>query len=176
VVWFFAGLAATSTVILQRDVMAEPRVYLAAAGLIVAVFAAAAPYLAARRAPRIAATAVLAVLVVLTSMRIRVWSDPLRLWTEAVERSPDSWLAHLEFSEALKEAGQCDRAVNEMVAAGGINSHLAMEPPTGWAPCPRPPLERWPQFRRDRSDRPPHPATAPSPVSPPRDGGSALRD
>jgi hypothetical protein len=138
VIWFFAGLAATSTLVPQRDVMAEPRVYLSAAGLILAVFAAAAPYLAARRAPRIAATAVLVILVVLTSMRLRVWSDPLLLWTEAVERSPGSWLAHLEFSEALKDAGKCDRAVEEMAAAGALNPHLAMEPASGWAPCPQP--------------------------------------
>jgi hypothetical protein len=138
VIWFFAGLSATSTVIFHLDVMAEPRVYLSGAGLILAALAAAAPYLAARRAPRIAATAVLAILVVLTTMRIRLWSDPLSLWTEAVTRAPSQWRGHLEFSEALKEAGQCDRAVEEVAAALRLNPHLAEQPPIGWAPCPPP--------------------------------------
>jgi len=137
VIWFFAGLAATATIVPQRDVMAEPRVYLSAAGLILALFAAAAPHLAARRAPRIAATVVLGVFVVLTAMRVRVWSDPLRLWTEAAGRSPGSWVAHLEFSEALKEAGQCDRAVREFSVARDLNPQLSLEPVGGWAPCPR---------------------------------------
>jgi hypothetical protein len=114
-------------------------VYLPAAGLIFAIFAAAVPYLVARRAPRIAATAVLAVLVVLTVLRIRVWSDPLTLWTEGVTRAPYSWRGHLEFAEALKEAGQCDGAVTQVAAARDLNDRLAQQPPTGWAPCPRPP-------------------------------------
>ncbi|HMC76426.1 MAG TPA: hypothetical protein VKH34_04810 [Vicinamibacterales bacterium] len=139
VIWFFGGLAAASTMVPHLDVMAEPRVYLAAAGLIFAIFAAALPYLVARRAPRIAATAVLSVLVVLTVLRIRVWSDPLTLWTEAVTRAPGAWRGHLEFAEALKEVGQCDRAAKEIAAAGELNAHLALQPPTGWAPCPRPP-------------------------------------
>ena len=70
-------------------------------------------------------------------MRVRVWSDPLRLWTEAAERSPGSWLAHLEFSGALKEAGQCDRAVKEFSVARDLNPQLSPEPVGGWAPCPR---------------------------------------
>jgi protein O-mannosyl-transferase len=137
-IWFFAALAAISTIVPMHALMAEPRVYLASMALLLAVFAGLAPLLASRRAPRSVATAVLAILVVLTSMRIRVWSDPLLLWTEAVERSPGSWLAHFGFSEALKEAGQCDRALKEFAVAGDLNPHLP-QPVTGWAPCPRPP-------------------------------------
>jgi hypothetical protein len=137
-IWFVAGLAAISAVVPMHALMAERRVYLASMGLLLAIFAGLAPLFAARRAPRIAATAVLGVLVVLTSMRVGVWHDPLRLWSEAVERAPRSWVAHLEFSEALKEAGQCDRAVQEFAVARDLNAHLALEPVTGWAPCSRP--------------------------------------
>jgi hypothetical protein len=38
VIWFFAALAPTSSLIPLRDLMAEPRVYVAGAGLILAVF------------------------------------------------------------------------------------------------------------------------------------------
>jgi len=137
-IWFCAALAASSFLVAGRDAMAESRVYLPAAGLMLAAFAAAAPALAARRAPRIGATAILAILAVLTSMRARVWSDPMRLWTEAVERSPASWQAHLEFSETLKEAGRCDRATEEFSAARRLKPQLPPDPATGWAPCPAP--------------------------------------
>ena len=80
--------------------------------------------------------------MVLTVTRIRVWSDPLTLWTEAVTRAPREWRGHLEFSEELKEAGHCDRAAEEVAAALRLNPHLADQPPTGWAPCQPPPRGR----------------------------------
>lgn len=140
--WFFAAAAAISTNVPAHAPMAEQRVYLASMGSLLAAVAALAPPLAARRAPRFVATAVLAVLVVLTTMRARIWNDPLVLWSEAVERAPRSWVARLEFSEALKEAGQCHRAVEEFRAAAGLNPQLALEPAAGWAPCQAPPRTR----------------------------------
>ena len=76
-IWCLAALAAISAIVPAHAPMAEQRVYLPSMGLLLAVFAGLAPLLAARRAPRIVATAVLAGLVVLTSMRARTWSDPL---------------------------------------------------------------------------------------------------
>ena len=141
-VWFFAATAATLTVALIPDLMAEKQVYLAAAGLIMAVFTAVARPLGERRGARIAAAALLAIFALLTTMRSRVWNDPLALWTEAVTREPGYWQAHLEFAETLKEAGRCDRAVEEFATAKRLNPHLPLAPETGWAPCPPPRLER----------------------------------
>ena len=119
--------------------MAEPRVYVAAAGLIFAVVSVLAPFLAERRLVRLAATAALVILASAASTRSRVWINPLVLWTEAVERAPGSWQAHVELANALGEIGACDRAAQEYSAAVRLNPALPARPPEAWRPsCPVP--------------------------------------
>src|SRR5258708_24069543 len=89
-IWFFAALAPSSSVIPLRDALAEHRLYLAGAGLIFAAAAVLAPLLAGRRAARIVATAALASLAFGTIARNKVWGDPLALCTEAVQPAPGS--------------------------------------------------------------------------------------
>lgn len=110
VVWFVAALAPTSSLIPLPDAMAEHRVYVAAAGLLLAGASLCAVPLATRPVLRVIATAVLVVLAVQTYRRILVWNDPMTLWQESVERSPDAWQARLGYAELLREVGRCDRA------------------------------------------------------------------
>lgn len=110
VVWFVAALAPTSSLIPLPDAMAEHRVYVAAAGLLLAGVSLCAVPLATRPVLRVIATAVLVVLAVQTYRRILVWNDPMTLWQESVERSPDAWQARLGYAELLREVGRCDRA------------------------------------------------------------------
>jgi protein O-mannosyl-transferase len=131
-IWFLAALAPTSSFVPLRDPMAEPRLYVAGAGLIFAVSSVLAPLLASRRAARVAATAALAVLGFAASTRTRIWQDPLILWTEAVQRAPGSWQAHFELAAALEEIGACDRAAPEYAAATRLNSALADRPREAW--------------------------------------------
>jgi hypothetical protein len=114
--------------------MAEPRLYVAAAGLIIAVASGLAPFLAARRVARLAATAVLVMLASAASTRSRVWANPLDLWTEAVARAPGSWQAHVELANALEEIGACDRAAQEYSAAVRLNPALPGRPREAWRP------------------------------------------
>jgi tetratricopeptide (TPR) repeat protein len=116
-IWFFATLAATSTVVPLRDAMAEPRAYVPAAGLLLAAASLLARPLATRRAARGLAVAVLAMLTVLTYVRQTVWAEPLRLWEESVRRSPEAWQARLGYADILREIGRCDRAIPEYQAA-----------------------------------------------------------
>jgi tetratricopeptide (TPR) repeat protein len=116
-IWFFATLAATSTIVPLRDAMAEHRTYVPAAGLLLAAASLLARPLATRRAARGVAVAVLAVLTVLTYVRQTVWAEPLRLWEESVRRSPEAWQARLGYAEILREIGRCDRAIPEYQAA-----------------------------------------------------------
>lgn len=133
-IWFFVALAPTSSVVPLRDAMAEPRMYVAGAGLLFAAAAALSRPLATSPGVRAAAAAVLAALAILTYSRNAIWSDSLRLWEEAVRRAPRSWQAHAEYAEVLKEAGQCERAMAEYAAAVRLNSHLPAHPPEGWRP------------------------------------------
>jgi protein O-mannosyl-transferase len=142
-IWFFAALAPSSSLIPLRDAMAEPRLYVAGAGLIFAVAAVLAPLLAKRRVARVIATAALATLALVTIARNRVWSDPLALGTEAVQRAPDSWRSHFELAELLKEDGQCDRAEQEYSAAVRLNPGLPPQPRDVWRPsCSHSPVQR----------------------------------
>jgi tetratricopeptide (TPR) repeat protein len=119
--WFFAALAPSSSFIALREGMAEHRVYLAGAGLMLALAAGAARLLArapasraARPASFIAGTAViLTALGALTVMRNQVWRSPVALWTEATQAAPDMWEARYALGDALRDAGQCERAVPE---------------------------------------------------------------
>jgi hypothetical protein len=142
-IWFFAALAPSSSVIPLRDAMAEPRLYVAGAGLIFTVAAVLAPLLAKRRAARVVATAALAILALVTIARNRVWSDPLALGTEAVQRAPGSWRSHFELAELLKEDAQCDRAEQEYSAAVRLNPRLPPQPRDVWRPsCSQSPVQR----------------------------------
>src|SRR5260221_5126001 len=113
VCWFVMALAPTSTVVPLGDAMAEPRAYVAGAGLCLAAASLVAQALAARRAARVAGFCVLAVLTVQSQVRYAVWADPLRLWEESVHRSPGAWQAHLGYAESLREIEQCARAIPE---------------------------------------------------------------
>jgi Flp pilus assembly protein TadD len=44
-------------------------------------------------------------------VRIKVWESPVRLWSEAVLRSPGMWEPHYALGDALREDGRCDDAV-----------------------------------------------------------------
>lgn len=111
--WFLAALAPTSTIFPVHDAMTERRLYVATMGLLLAGASASAVPLAWSRAARAIATIVLVVLMAQTYRRHRLWADPLRLWQEAVERSPNAWQAHLGYADMLREIHRCDNATRE---------------------------------------------------------------
>jgi protein O-mannosyl-transferase len=119
-VWFVAVLAPTA-IVPVRDPMVEHRLYLAGSALFLAGASVLFVPLARRRAARVALTALLAVLAVQTYTRSVLWSDPMKLWAEAVAVSPGAWQAHLGYAELLREVGSCDRAAPEYEAALRMN-------------------------------------------------------
>jgi len=135
--WVFAVLAPSSSVIALREGMAEHRVYLASAGIFMAVASAFArgaksgaatadkaivsrwlssepgPSRVVRTARASVFCAVLAVLFALTVMRNRVWSDPVALWAEAAVHAEGMWEPHYALADSLREAGDCTAALPE---------------------------------------------------------------
>jgi protein O-mannosyl-transferase len=51
--------------------------------------------------------------VFLTIRRNLVWSDATTLWAEAAAAAPATWEPHYAYADALREVGQCDRAIPE---------------------------------------------------------------
>jgi len=121
VAWFLLFLAPASAVALYEP-MAERRVYLSSAGLLLTVAVvttsvwARAGY-AARRAGAVAFLVVLVVLGLLTLERNLVWRDAVTLWRDARLKAPGEWRAHSGLANALAEHGRCDAALPEYETA-----------------------------------------------------------
>jgi cytochrome c-type biogenesis protein CcmH/NrfG len=120
IVWFLAVLAPSSSFIALREGMAEHRLYLASAGIFMAIAATLSPWLVRDEAvPRLtragaaALTAVLTVLFILTVMRNQVWSSPVSLWAEATVRAGGMWEPHYALADSLREKGDCSAALPE---------------------------------------------------------------
>jgi len=113
VLWFFALLAPTSSVVPLADAMVEHRLYLASWGIFLAAVAAAHALLARlvpdpRRAARVgglAAAAVALALGIATSARARLWATGIALWTDAAAKSPRRARAQVNLGHALFQLG-----------------------------------------------------------------------
>jgi protein O-mannosyl-transferase len=139
--WFVAMLL-PSVAMLVLDVgepMAEQRVYLAGGGFAMATGAVFGRLRAWPPRHKVSTRAVVTagfglLLVVLawrTVARNEVWSDSVRLWTEAVANAPDIWLPHRGLGDALRDRGDFAGAAAAYGEAarlrpGEANTHLAL--------------------------------------------------
>jgi cytochrome c-type biogenesis protein CcmH/NrfG len=120
VLWFLIVLSPSSSIVALAEGMAEHRVYLASAGIFIAIAG-----IAVRAVPQprrkaalpgkyiAAAAVVITVLSVLTVMRNRIWGSTIALWGEAVVHAEGMWEPHYALADALREAGNCGAAVPE---------------------------------------------------------------
>ncbi len=98
------GLAPASLVPLNVLVN-EHRLYLVSACLAIAAGASLWPRLRRLWGARAGVLILLAILAVLSQQRGRVWDSEQALWSEAAERSPYAYRAHLHLGGALEEQG-----------------------------------------------------------------------
>ena len=118
--WFFLGLLPDSSIVPLEDIMADHRAYLPSIGLWAvagalwtgwykALLARTDPRRARRRVAPLT-VAVLALLACGTVARNRVWSDPIRLWQDAIRKSPGRARPLANLARYYAEAGDYDRA------------------------------------------------------------------
>ncbi|MCX7818327.1 MAG: tetratricopeptide repeat protein [Kiritimatiellae bacterium] len=74
----------------------------------------------------------LVVLASVTRAQIRVWRDPVSLWSRAIAVHPDSAIAHANLAEALADAGEPARALEHYANAVRLDPAL-LAPRAGWA-------------------------------------------
>jgi len=112
-VWFFAILAPTSSVVPRPDPAFEHRMYLPLAGLLAAVVLGVT-HLAARRErwrrARAAAIVAVAVLAVATARRNRVYGSEVTMWADVVAKAPHNLRAWNDLAVALSEEGAAEAA------------------------------------------------------------------
>ena len=116
--WFFLTLSPTSSIIPIPDVIFEHRVYLPLAGVCLS-FPFAMEWLVRKGAgvlqPRrvvVLSCLVLAVLMVATVLRNRVWSDEIRLFSDVVAKSPHKLRAYENLVFAYMKRGQDEEAIS----------------------------------------------------------------
>ena len=107
-VWFFAVLAPTSIVPAQMQTIAEHRVYLALAPMIVLVVAGGVAWLGGRALPVFFVAAAAAGF--LTAQRNRAYASELSIWTDTVARRPANAPAHVNLGVALLAANRVPEA------------------------------------------------------------------
>lgn len=130
--WWFAVLIAPSVLLAATDVdiaVAEHRAYLPLSGVAMAGAAAAAAaagytrrFASTRVLAPAAAAAIVLVLAGWTVLRNLAWSDPVYLWEEATQRSPEHWLPHAALGEVWHRADRHERAV------AAFRTSVAMRP------------------------------------------------
>jgi tetratricopeptide (TPR) repeat protein len=124
-------LAPTSTFVPLADPVAEQRFYLPLALLAAAAAAAGTAIAAAAVRRRHGGVAVAAMIVLLaavavaegraTTLRNRTMTDPVRVWSEVLERRPDHERALLNRSQALIDAGRIDEAQLDLQRLAAID-------------------------------------------------------
>jgi Flp pilus assembly protein TadD len=133
--WFFLMLLPSALLVLlnRGEPMAERRVYFASAGLFLAAghgaAAVAAVLASARRLTRVVAASAAVVIAAgfagRTLVRNVIWSSPVLLWTEAVDRNPNHWYPELVLGESLHDAGRHVEAIQAYRRALGYGAHVA---------------------------------------------------
>jgi len=115
---FLLLLAPTSSFVPILDVSAERRMYLPFLGLVLVCL----EFLRRLKIAQAAwmGAAILAVCCVLTYQRNAVWANPVALWQDAADKSPQKWRPHFQLASALYESGSCAEAARNFEAASRL--------------------------------------------------------
>jgi tetratricopeptide (TPR) repeat protein len=122
--WFIFSLAPTSSILPLNDLAVERRVYLPAALGISPLFSIAAHWIP-KNIRYVFLVFLLASFAILTAERNNVWNDELRLWEDALKKSPNSARPYANMGKALYEKGQLEDA--EMYLKKSITKNYDLE-------------------------------------------------
>jgi Flp pilus assembly protein TadD len=124
VVWFYLTLLVESSVVPLPILMAEYRVYLPMAGLLVGAVALAGAYAPPRRVI-MGAMVIAAVLSAMTVSRNVVWESRVALWEDTAAKSPGDASVLNNLGNALRAEGRPGEAAGVYERALAINPEFA---------------------------------------------------
>lgn len=108
--WFFAILAPTFLVPAKIQLVAEHRMYLPLAAIVLAMAMSAQRWLGWKRS--VAALALVAIgFGFLTARRNQIYRDEIALWSDTVAKRPDNALAHANLASALADAHRIEESI-----------------------------------------------------------------
>ena len=132
IAFFFIMLAPTSSILPIADFANERRLYLPMLGILIA--ACTAVFRFVRPEPRKAWAGLIAVLCVYsvgTHLRAEVWSNPITLWLDTVEKSPEKARPWIWLGKVYNDTDMHTQAINAWVEAAkhveedsGEHAHL----------------------------------------------------
>ena len=108
---FLILLAPTSSVVPIQDVLVEHRVYLPFICLLLITVEFLRRWKVGRGAMIATLGAVLAVAGTLSYQRNELWGNPVALWQDAVDKSPNKARPHFQLAFAQMQAGKCQAAL-----------------------------------------------------------------
>jgi tetratricopeptide (TPR) repeat protein len=114
---FLLMLAPTSSIVPIKDAIAERRMYLPIAGLILGLLGVAAGLRWPARWRWTAAAAILLCCSALSWHRSAVWASDFNFWADSLARNPANARAHFGLGSAMLIRGRCDEGVREFSAA-----------------------------------------------------------
>lgn len=111
IIWFLFFLAPSSSIVPLHELMAEHRVYVASAGVFLAVGGLAARIRERGWIVVLLAIVLVGTLAALSHRRLALWADPVALWKDAAEKAPGEWRALAGYAGVLRVEGRCEDAV-----------------------------------------------------------------
>lgn len=127
--WFFLALSVESSVFVIPMMMAEYRMYLPMAGLVIAVAAPALHYsrrIKNSQAVFIAATLIIVALGGMTYARNITWQSKVALWSDTAAKSPNLPKPHNNLGTAFQEAGKLPEAEEQLKEAIRLQPEYAL--------------------------------------------------
>jgi tetratricopeptide (TPR) repeat protein len=118
--WFFIILSPTSTIVPLKDLIFEHRVYLASWGIITSIVIGIyvlferiniTPHKKKYSVVSLIGTMILILLAVALYDRNRVWSTPVNLWSDVIDKYPKNVRGHLHLGYAYLSEGKYDEAL-----------------------------------------------------------------
>jgi Tfp pilus assembly protein PilF len=132
ILWFFITLSVESSVIPLWMLICEYRMYLPSVGIIMSVVTGAFMLKGRLRSPKAGNAIVgmlalmLAVLSVAAYQRNEVWGDGIRLWEDAVKKSPESAEAHLNLGLAFQARNMPGEAMEQYLITNKLYPYSAV--------------------------------------------------